>query len=99
MSEQWYYAQRGQQLGPVPTEVLTAMAAEGQLHPGDLVWKEGMANWVPAHSVPGLFAAPARPVRSAAEGYDVLPEAERPAPSYPEPEEEPEDYRPRRRPP
>jgi len=31
------------------------MAASGQLSPGDLVWKDGLANWVPASSIKGLF--------------------------------------------
>jgi len=34
---------------------LRGMAAAGQLAPNDPVWKPGMANWVPASSVPGIF--------------------------------------------
>ncbi len=47
------------------------MAATGALHPGDLVWTEGMAQWVPAQTIPDLFmvAAPMQPVAFAGGPY------------------------------
>jgi uncharacterized RDD family membrane protein YckC len=57
----WYYAQGGQQQGPVPLETLRQMYAAGQVQPGDLVWTSGMPNWLAASSVPALTAAPAAP--------------------------------------
>jgi hypothetical protein len=59
MTEQWYYAKNGQQLGPVGTEVLMRLASSGQVQPTDLVWKEGMANWAPARTVRAIFPEPA----------------------------------------
>ena len=47
----------GQQQGPVSSKQLKQMAATGQLQPTDLVWKEGMEQWVAASSIKGLFAA------------------------------------------
>ena len=49
---QWFYTREGQQAGPVPAEQLRQMVASGQVGPQDLVWQEGMANWVPSSSVP-----------------------------------------------
>jgi len=58
----WYYAKNDEELGPVPTAKLKAMAAAKELLPGDLVWKEGMDDWAPAETLRGLF--PATPTRS-----------------------------------
>lgn len=52
---EWYYAKQNQQFGPVATQDLQAMAADGRLLPTDLVWKEGLADWTPAGRVQGLF--------------------------------------------
>lgn len=51
----WYYAQDDVQKDPVPAHVLWAMARSGQLRPHDLVWKEGMDDWVVASEIRGLF--------------------------------------------
>ena len=58
---EWYYARNNQQQGPVPLHALQEMAHSGQLQPGDLVWRQGMPNWLPAAQVPELAAAPAAP--------------------------------------
>ncbi|HEY2738752.1 MAG TPA: CD225/dispanin family protein [Thermoanaerobaculia bacterium] len=55
----WYYAQAGQQQGPISDEQIKRMVQDGSLGKEDLVWREGMASWQPAGEVPGLeFAAP-----------------------------------------
>src|SRR5438034_612665 len=59
MAQLWYYAHDGQQQGPVTAAQLKQAADAGQLYPMDLVWKEGLANWVPASSIKGLFSAEA----------------------------------------
>ncbi len=61
MSEQWYYARDGQRHGPVPEEELRQLAAAGKVRPADLIWKEGMTEWVPARSVQRLFAEASSP--------------------------------------
>lgn len=52
---EWYYTVRGRQRGPVADDELRDMAASGELKRTDLVWKEGMADWVEAGDAPGLF--------------------------------------------
>lgn len=55
VDEQWNYARAGKQSGPVSAAELKQMASDGDLSPTDLVWKEGMTNWVPADKLNGLF--------------------------------------------
>jgi hypothetical protein len=57
----WYYSKGGQQSGPVSVDQLRQMVASGQVGPQDLVWRDGMANWLPASTVPevGGGGAPA----------------------------------------
>src|SRR4051812_15217347 len=56
MSE-WYYTSAGQQNGPVTAAQLKQAAQSGQLTPTDLVWKDGMPDWVPATKLKGIFDA------------------------------------------
>jgi len=58
MSEEWHYTVGGQQGGPVSTAQLKQLASSGQLSQTDMVWKQGMADWVPAGKLKGLFVAP-----------------------------------------
>lgn len=76
MATQWYYAQNGQQFGPVPGEQMRSMISTGALRPSDLVWSDGLPAWTPAGQVPALQPAPAP-----APAY-VPPAAPRPAPAY-----------------
>src|SRR5262245_20370939 len=67
---EWYYIKDGNRLGPVTGGQLKQMASAGQIQPGDLLWKNGLQNWVPASSVKGLFGVraggpPARPPQRA----------------------------------
>src|SRR6516164_565798 len=56
MANLWFYAQNGQQTGPITAEQLEQLAHGGRLHETDLVWKEGLPHWVQANTVAGLFA-------------------------------------------
>ena len=58
MTDDWYYAQNNERRGPVSFTRLKAMAAAGWLGRDDLVWRQGMADWVPARDAAGLFANP-----------------------------------------
>lgn len=52
---EWYYAQQGQQFGPVDEEELLRLAQEGQLSPDDLVWNSTLGDeWVEASSIDKL---------------------------------------------
>src|SRR4051795_12161894 len=73
MSE-WYYTSVGRQLGPVTAAQLKQAAQSGQLTPSDLVWKDGMPDWVPATKLKGIFdGAPAQATPVAAAPIAAAP--------------------------
>ncbi len=41
----WYYAEAGQQRGPVEEEMFRQLIAARTIRPDTLVWREGMADW------------------------------------------------------
>lgn len=49
-----FVAVNGQQTGPFAMEAVQQMVYSRQLTPETLVWKQGMAGWAPASSVPEL---------------------------------------------
>ena len=51
----WFFAQGGKRSEPLTTEQLRAAAKEAKVLPETLIWREGLANWVPARQVQGLF--------------------------------------------
>lgn len=51
----WWYAKEGKRFGPHSTSELKGAATAGQIASTDLIWKEGMDNWLPASSVKGLI--------------------------------------------
>jgi hypothetical protein len=53
--EKWFYSIDGRSIGPVSMAKLKRLARSGKLLPEDVVWKKGMADWVEAGSLPGLF--------------------------------------------
>jgi len=55
MSAQWYYTKNGQRMGPVTDLELKQLATSGGLTSSDQIWKEGMASWINAGNVKGLF--------------------------------------------
>jgi uncharacterized RDD family membrane protein YckC len=48
---QWYYANHGQRQGPVTDEEFQRLVASAVVRPETLVWKEGMADWLPYSQV------------------------------------------------
>lgn len=48
---QWYYSKNGSQLGPISTDEIKSKLASGEIAATDLIWKEGMADWVPSGQV------------------------------------------------
>ena len=57
MAAQWHVGRGGQTSGPYSSDQLQAMVERGDLSAGDLVWKEGMADWVDCATVQGLLPA------------------------------------------
>ncbi len=80
MATEWFYTQNGQQApAPVSAADLKRLATAGQLQPTDMVWREGMANWVTAGTVKELFPA-SRPAAAEAPAAGPPPRpAEKPA--------------------
>ena len=84
MASEWYYSHDGERHGPVSTDQLKELAAAGKLGVEDLVWKDGMQDWVPAGKVKNLLpsASPiVAPARSPGRAMDQerLPAAGMPA--------------------
>lgn len=55
MSAEWHITRQGKQYGPFTEEKLRELAATKRLAPGDLIWRQGMAEWVAAEKLKGLF--------------------------------------------
>ena len=72
---EWYYAKHGKQEGPVDLATLQGEFQSGELAPTDLVWREGMAEWTAAGSVPEVSAVP-----SGASGEVVVASGATPSP-------------------
>lgn len=51
----WYYVTGEQQFGPVPFQVLQTLARSGDVSQTDLVWTDGMPDWVEASTMQELF--------------------------------------------
>lgn len=57
MASEWYYTINGQQgPGPISASELKQLATSGQLKPTDLVWQDGMPDWVEASTIKGLIS-------------------------------------------
>ena len=52
---EWYYAEGGEQLGPVSGEDLKQRIQSGQIPQSTLVWEQSMKDWTPASRVPYLM--------------------------------------------
>ena len=58
MASEWFYTVNGQQSPTSANDAqIKQMATAGQLQPTDMVWKDGMPNWVAANTIKGLFPA------------------------------------------
>ncbi len=52
----WFYAKGGDHFGPFTDDELKGLAAAGTLKRTDLIWKDGLDDWVPADAEQGLFS-------------------------------------------
>jgi len=73
MANEWHYTKNGQRFGPVSGQQLKELAAKGQLGPNDLVWKEGMKQWLPASKVKGLLSGSAPTSAQVTSGVTTQP--------------------------
>ena len=53
----WYHLKDDRQAGPMTASAMRERAARGELQPADLVWKDGMPDWVAASGVQEFFTA------------------------------------------
>ena len=75
MNADWFYSDGEKRLGPVTEDELRRLARDGQLKPTDLVWRDGMPDWVEARTEEILFlpyaeAAPAAEDRPGRRRFD-----------------------------
>ncbi|MFD2256443.1 GYF domain-containing protein [Luteolibacter algae] len=70
----WFYAKEGKQLGPVTIEILKGKANSGEILSGDLVWKDGMSDWLRFDQVPELCNTGPPPLRADPAGNVPLPQ-------------------------
>ena len=77
----WYYSRDNKQVGPLTWDAIVHNARTGELRPHDFVWTAGMAQWVRAGTVEGLFppgvampaaAAPVQVATARSAGEDRL---------------------------
>ena len=72
---EWYLLQGETRVGPVSAGKLKSLATRGTLRPTDLVWKEGLKDWVEACTVTNLFPPgppPAPPTHQPAAGLSSI---------------------------
>ena len=79
METMWYYVKDGtDREGPVPESELKSLAATGQIQPTDLVWSEGMTDWMPYAGAPALSGQPQPAAAPAASPLAASPMAASP---------------------
>lgn len=62
MNADWFYSKDETRLGPVTEDELKRLATDGQLKPSDLVWRDGMPDWVEARTVSVLYPPKVEPL-------------------------------------
>ncbi len=73
-SAQWYYAQGDKQIGPVTSAQIRQLVGAGVLGREDLVWREGMEEWIPAQGIKGLFKTASQTADTFANGPSAAAE-------------------------
>ena len=73
MSE-WFFTKDGQQQGPVAAETLRELASSGKLLEDDLVWQDGLVDWVAAKSIKRLLPT-SHPISTVSSGVSASPVA------------------------
>lgn len=87
MQDLWYYTSNGQQMEPVTAAQLKQLAQIGSLKATDLIWHDGMDEWMPASASKALFPSAAPTViAQPSTGISTQAPREQPVsdPTYPE---------------
>lgn len=56
MAGSWYYGKPDDRRGPVSDLELKELVVSGQIRESDLVWQEGMTDWIPASDASQFFS-------------------------------------------
>ena len=62
MTNEWFYLNAEEQVGPYPGEQLHELIASGAIQRNTLLWTEGMEEWLPAEQIDNLFPETVAPV-------------------------------------
>jgi len=81
-SASWFYSRGGTHQGPVTYQDLQRMAAQSEIGPDTLVWRSGMADWVPCRQFPDFSFAGQGTQSSAPASPHTQPHSAFAAPSY-----------------
>lgn len=80
MMGNWYYVDgEGQRHGPLTADVLAELSSTGGIHPGTLVWREGLSEWQPLSGffdelgIPAAVTSPVLPRAPAGDAANSLP--------------------------
>lgn len=60
--DEWHIHVGGQNVGNATTAQILELLHDGRLAPVDLVWRQGMTNWVPLSTIPEFGGEPAPPL-------------------------------------
>lgn len=71
----YFYLSNGQRAGPVSEADLRTFIAQGRLSVSDLVWRDGMPAWAPAHEALGIAMPPPPPAYATAQPPPAPPAA------------------------
>lgn len=55
---EWYYTKMGLQQGPVPEDEIRQKIRRGEIGDSNLLWRDGMADWLPFTQIPELQNGP-----------------------------------------
>ena len=73
---QWYYSLNGERLGPVEQAEFERLVASAVIREDTLVWREGMANWLPFADLPKADQGAAGDMAVCAVSGRVMPKNE-----------------------
>ena len=54
----WFYGKEGTQHGPVSDQEIGTFISSGQIDGSTIIWREGMADWLPLSQVPEFQVTP-----------------------------------------
>lgn len=55
--EGWYFLKGEEKVGPISRSELRELLSDGLIEPQWVVWRDGLENWVPPDTIPGLVPA------------------------------------------